>query len=85
MRDLRLQLKPEHENAFNHGWLAAHFGWARSPLLGGVVNAANESAVSPERMKTLRDGWLLGFDTAIETDETERCIALSKMTHLEFD
>lgn len=85
MRDLRLQLKTEHENPFNHGWLAAHFGWPKDPVAGGIVNAGNESEVSPERLNVMREGWLEGYSTAKETDYHFRCVALSKMLELEFD
>jgi hypothetical protein len=85
MRDLRLQLKPEHCTPFNHGWLAAHFGWKKDPLSGGIVNLKGEASVSEQQLKCQREGWLDGYQTAVDTPFERRCIALSRLVELEFE
>ena len=76
MRDVAIYLKPQYENPFHHGWLAAHFGWARSSAMGGVTAKESQCA---------HDGWLCGYDTAMETPRSDRLTVLGEIINMEFE
>lgn len=82
LRDLHLVLRDRMSNPFCHGWLAAYFGWPRDALAGNDGRPFHES---PQVNQTAIDGWYEGYDTAMETSEVGRCVALSRMLTLEFE
>lgn len=80
LRDLHLV--PKIANPFHHGWLAAHFGRPRDPVAGNDGRPFHDD---PMVNKTSVEGWMEGYDTAMETPPDMRDHVLTKILTLEFE